>query len=59
MSTTARFPAITSECRGIVTGKREEEGLSLVDVDLQAQNQCKEITARGSATVALPRRKRF
>jgi acyl dehydratase len=45
-------------CRGIVTGKREAEGLSLVDVELQAENQRKEITAKGSATVALPRRRR-
>ncbi len=47
-----------SWCRGIVTGKREEDGLALVDVDLLVENQRNDITARGSATVALPRRKR-
>jgi hypothetical protein len=41
-----------------VTGKREEDGLSLVDVDLTAENQHGDITAKGSATVALPHRKR-
>jgi hypothetical protein len=45
-------------CRGIVTGRREEDGLSLVDVDLTAENQHGDITAKGSATVALPRRDR-
>jgi hypothetical protein len=42
-------------CRGIVTGKREEGGQALIDVDLVAENQRSEITAKGSATVALPR----
>jgi hypothetical protein len=40
-----------------VTGKREEDGLSLVDVDLVAENQRSEVTAKGSAIVALPRGK--
>jgi acyl dehydratase len=44
-------------CRGTVTGKREEDGLSLVDVDLVAENQRSEVTAKGSAIVALPRGK--
>jgi hypothetical protein len=47
-----------SWCRGIVTGKREEDGLALVDVDLVAENQRGDITAKGSATVAPPRRRR-
>jgi acyl dehydratase len=47
-------------CRGTVTGKREEgDGLALVDVDLTAENQRGEVTAKGSATVALPRRSRI
>jgi hypothetical protein len=45
-------------CRGIVAGKREEGGQALVDLDLVAENQRSEITARGSATVALPRAKK-
>jgi len=47
-----------SWCRGLVTGKREEDGLALVDVDLLVENQRNDITAKGSATVALPRRTR-
>jgi acyl dehydratase len=43
-------------CRGAVTGKREEDGLALVDLDLHAVNQRGEITAQGHASVALPRR---
>ncbi len=47
-------------CRGTVTGKREEDdGLALADVDLTAENQRGEVTAKGSATVALPRRSRI
>jgi acyl dehydratase len=43
-------------CRGAVTGKREEDGLALVEVELQAVNQRDEVTAQGSAVVGLPRR---
>ncbi len=47
-------------CRGAVTGKSEdkseEEGEGLVEVELIAENQRGEVTARGAATVALPRR---
>jgi acyl dehydratase len=45
-------------CRGMVTGKREEGGQALVEVELVAENQRSEITAKGSATVALPRGKK-
>ena len=41
-------------CRGTVTGKRREDGESLVEVSLSAENQREETTATGSATVALP-----
>ena len=43
-------------CRGTVTGKTEEGGDGLVQVELFAENQRGEVTARGAATVALPRR---
>ena len=47
-------------CRGTVTGKREEDdGLALVDADLTAENQRGDVTAKGSATVVLPRRSRI
>jgi acyl dehydratase len=42
-------------CRGAVTGKREEDGQALVDLDLRAVNQRGETTAQGRAVVALPR----
>ena len=45
-------------CRGTVTGKREEGGQSLVELDLVAENQRSEITAKGSALVALLRGKK-
>jgi acyl dehydratase len=45
-------------CRGSVTGKREADGEALVDIELAAENQRGEVTAQGSATVALPRRGR-
>jgi acyl dehydratase len=41
-------------CRGVVAAKSEAEGL--VDVELSAENQRGEVTAKGAATVALPRR---
>ncbi len=46
----------TTWCRGRVTGKPEENGEALVE--LSAENQRGEITAQGSAVVALPRRGR-
>jgi acyl dehydratase len=42
-------------CTGRVTGKTEARGESLVDVELEATNQRGELTARGTATAALPR----
>lgn len=46
----------TTWCRGRVTGKSEANGDGLVHLELWAENQRGEITAQGSATVALPRR---
>jgi acyl dehydratase len=42
-------------CGGRVTGKSEEGGEALVHLDLSATNQRGEVTAKGVATVALPR----
>lgn len=46
-----------SRCSGRVTGKREESGQHLVDVDVWVQNQRGERTAIGTAIVGLPSRK--
>lgn len=46
------FQVLTGE----VIGKREEDGLFLVDVEVQATNQRDEVTAQGAGTIALPSR---
>lgn len=46
----------TTYCRGKVSGKREEDGKSLVDLDLVTVNQRDMQTTEGQATVELPRR---
>ena len=43
-------------CRGVVTGKTDDEDEALVQLELRAVNQRGETTASGTATVALPRR---
>ena len=40
--------------RGDVTGKRESEGAHLVDIAIRVENQLGEVTASGTAVVALP-----
>ncbi len=45
-----------SSCTGSVTNKRVEDGVGLVDVDVQFRNSDGEITTPGKATVALPKR---
>jgi len=55
-----RLPVIfgdTTYTKGRVTGKRAEGSRGLVDAEVWAENQLGEITARGSATIELPRRK--
>lgn len=42
--------------RGTVTGKRQEDGQALVDVEFSATNQRDEETARGEASISLPSR---
>jgi len=46
----------TTWCRGRVAGKTEQEEEALVELELWAENQRGDLTAQGSATVALPRR---
>ena len=43
-----------SWCRGKVVGKRVEDGLHLVDLEVHVENQLSETTATGTATVELP-----
>ena len=44
----------TTWCRGRVTGKREEAGEHLVDLDIWGENQRGEVTTKGTAVVRLP-----
>jgi len=43
-----------SWCRGKVAGKRVEDGVHLVDLEVHVENQLGETTATGTATVELP-----
>ena len=47
-----------TRCKGVITGKRIENGKHLVDADIWAENQREERTAMGTATVELPNRQR-
>ena len=42
-------------CTGSVTNKRVEDGIGLVDVDVQFRNSEGSVTTPGKATVALPK----
>ncbi len=44
----------TTWCRGKVTGKVEDRGEKLVELDIWGENQRQEITAKGTATIRLP-----
>jgi len=46
----------TTWCRGTVVDKRIEDGAPLVDLEVLAQNQLGEVTAKGTAVVELPGR---
>jgi acyl dehydratase len=50
-------PGDTMVCKGRVTGKREENGQTLVDLDVWAENEREGVTTPGTATVILPRGK--
>lgn len=47
----------TTWCHGRVTGTRQDGGQGLVDLDVWAEDQRGETTAKGVATVELPRRR--
>ena len=54
-----KLPVIFGDCtftKGRVTGKREENGVGLVDLEVWAENQLGQVTAKGTAVVELPRR---
>ncbi|MYC30383.1 MAG: acyl dehydratase [Chloroflexi bacterium] len=44
----------TTWCKGTVTGKREEDGEKLVDLEIWGENQRQQITTKGTATIRLP-----
>jgi hypothetical protein len=44
----------TTWCKGRVTGKRDENGEKLVDLEIWGENQRQEITTKGTAVVRLP-----
>jgi acyl dehydratase len=48
------FPGDVITCSGRVSGKREQNGEKLVDLEIAAQNQKGENIQLGKATVALP-----
>ncbi|MBM3942481.1 MAG: acyl dehydratase [SAR202 cluster bacterium] len=47
----------TTWCTGRVVGKREDQGEKLVDLEIWGENQRKEITTKGTATIRLPSRR--
>ncbi len=50
------YPNQDIVCRGVVTGKRQEIGESLVDLDVWTENPQGQKTSPGTATVRLPAR---
>jgi len=49
-------PGEEMTCKGVVTGKRQEGGENLVDLDIWTANTKGQKTTPGTATVALPSR---
>ena len=49
------WPDDVLTCTAAVTGKRQEGGANLVDVEFQSVNQAGEVIIRGDATAALPK----
>lgn len=59
LSVRLKLPVIFGDCtitKARVTGKRQEGTVGLVDLELWAENQLGQTTAKGSAVVELPRR---
>ena len=48
-----------SWCRADIVEKRVDDGAHVVDLALRVENQLGEVTAKGTATVALSPRSRF
>ena len=46
----------TTWCKGAVTRKYVKDGYALIDIQIHTENQRKEVTANGLATVSLPSR---
>ena len=54
-----KVPVIFGDCnyfKGKVTGKRIEDGMPLVEVELWGENQLGQVTIKGSTALELPRR---
>jgi acyl dehydratase len=47
------YPGDIITCKGVVSGKINESGENLLQLDLLAENQNGEVLLKGSATVAL------
>ena len=59
VSARLKVPVIFGDCnyfKGKVAGKRIEDGIGLVDLELWGENQFGQVTIKGSAVVELPRR---
>lgn len=59
LSARLKAPVIFGDCnyfKGKVAGKRMEQGVGLVDLELWGENQFGDTTIKGSAVVELPRR---
>lgn len=57
VSARLKMPVIFGDCnffKGKVTGKRKENGMALVDLELWGENQFGQVTIKGSAVVELP-----
>jgi acyl dehydratase len=57
LSTRLKMPVIFGDCnyfKGKVAGKRKEDGVGLVDLELWGENQFGQVTIKGSAVVELP-----
>ncbi len=50
------YPAQEMTCRGVITGKRQEHGENLVDLEIWTENPSGQKTSPGTATVSLPKR---
>ena len=57
LSARLKMPVIFGDCnyfKGKVAGKRKENGMGLVDLELWGENQFGQVTIKGSAVVELP-----